>query len=144
MIPFQVVDLPTWLHAAPRPRSATGGVGLSDIVTSGSSGSWPVYAVRVVPMLAMPGTGVSHALRLEMPGIRASAALPLVQTGVDTWDLDLVRDAYELHGTVSRTSTNLTLALSSGSVSTATGPLTLQSASVTLSQVPTNQQGGGQ
>lgn len=60
--------------------SATGGVGVSDIVTSGSSGSWPVYTVRVVPMLAMPGTGVTHALRLEMPGIRASVTLSHVPT----------------------------------------------------------------
>ena len=119
--------------------AATGGVGLVDIVTSGSASTWPVYTVRVAPIIASASSGVTEALRLEIAGTWGFAALPLVQTAPDTWSLDVVRPSYEAHGSVSRTASGLTLALTSGTITTSTGSISLQATSVTLPPVHTGQ-----
>jgi len=119
--------------------SATGGVGLVDIVSSGSASTWPVYTVRVAPIIASFGSGVTDALRLEVAGTWGFAAVPMVATGTDTWSIDVIRPSYEAHGSASRTASGLTLALTSGSITTSTGTITLQPTTVTLPPVQTGQ-----
>ncbi len=94
--------------------------------------------MRIDTLTSAAEVGTTHQLILELVGTDATVALPMTSTGTDTWSLDHSTADYDVQATITRGTTNLTLGLTSGTVQTALGPLTLTPTTVVLGTYPTS------
>jgi hypothetical protein len=76
----------------------------------------PVYTLRVVPLPAGQGGWQTHQLRMELRGAAAWAGLPLHQLGPDSYKLDSHGEMLDLTGTVTRSGSQLHIAVGPGRV----------------------------
>lgn len=114
---------------------ATGTPGLGALLLSAPEDDWPVYLVRVAPVLS--GGSTTHALILTIQGTDEEVALPLEQIEFGKWSLDASGYGWQAAGVVSRHVGYLRLALSSGSVELPSGTVTLSATTVDLPVHPT-------